>query len=289
MKATVNVMKRLAKNLENTSFICSSDVRLTIDDNDCIVASMRYEDGNSYTIVCHLFEDDVQIGYFLSDGTYKWYATAMLKSFKDTADFLFYMGIKLKEVSEYIEKYVIDTDTTEKTLEQPATSEPAETPEPTETHETNESEVNKMKKYRVYSTLKGINPTGLETIFEADNENHAINIALNTWRRSGFLTSKRETVAEVITNGMYINNKYRVEYFDTDLGIWVTIDDLTDMSADNELEAIEAAVDYMAYSDYEAGNGDDIDDLKAIWHNTPWRAAQEINPEYNADYNWKYE
>lgn len=231
MKATVNVMKRLAKNLENTSFICSSDVKLTVDDNDCIVASMRYEDGNSYTIVCHLFEDDVQIGYFLSDGTYKWYATAMLKSFKDTADFLFYMGIKLKEVSEYIEKYVIDTETAEETTE--------ETPEQPATPETNESEVNEMNN-------------------EMDNE-------------------------------MYINNEYRAEYFDPDLNIWVTIDDLTHMTAENELEVIEAAVEYLAYSDYESGNGDDIDELKAKWYAVEWRAAQEINPEYNADYKWKYE
>lgn len=98
-----------------------------------------------------------------------------------------------------------------------------------------------------------------------------------------------ESEVNEMNNEMYNNNKYRAEYFDTDLGIWITIDDLTNMTADNELEAIEAAVDYLAYSDYEVGNGDDIDELKAKWYGVEWRAAQEINPEYNADYNWKYE
>lgn len=88
---------------------------------------------------------------------------------------------------------------------------------------------------------------------------------------------------------MYINNKYRAEYFDTDLAIWVTIDDLTNMPAENEFEAIEAAVDYMAYSDIEAGECEDIDEARAKWYAVEWRAAQELNPEYNASYNWKYE
>lgn len=90
-------------------------------------------------------------------------------------------------------------------------------------------------------------------------------------------------------NTMYLDNEYRAEYYDDDLKIWVQIDDLTHMTASNELEAIEAAVEYLAYSDYEDGNGDDIDELKSMWYAREWRAAQELNPEYNASYNWKYE
>ena len=55
-----------------------------------------------------------------------------------------------------------------------------------------------MKKYRVFSTLKDVNPTGLELIVEADSEIQAINKAVYIWRRSGFYAYKREIVAELI-------------------------------------------------------------------------------------------
>ena len=55
-----------------------------------------------------------------------------------------------------------------------------------------------MKKYRVYSTLKDVNPKGLELIVEADSEIQAVNKAVYIWRRSGFYAYKRETAAEVI-------------------------------------------------------------------------------------------
>lgn len=102
-------------------------------------------------------------------------------------------------------------------------------------------------------------------------------------------TNATESEVSEMDNEMYLNNEYRVEYYDDDLNIWVQIDDLTHMKANSELEAIEAAVEYLACADYEGGNGDDIDELKSMWYGREWRAAQEINPEYNADYNWKYE
>lgn len=56
-----------------------------------------------------------------------------------------------------------------------------------------------MKKYKVYSSLKGVNPTGLELIIEAESKIQAVNKAVYIWRRSGFYAYKRETVAEAIT------------------------------------------------------------------------------------------
>lgn len=102
-------------------------------------------------------------------------------------------------------------------------------------------------------------------------------------------TNATESEVNEMNNEMYLNNEYRAEYLDDDLNIWVQLDDLTHMKANNELEAIEAAVEYLAYADYENGDGDDIDELKAKWYACEWRAAQELNPEYNGDYNWKYE
>lgn len=58
-----------------------------------------------------------------------------------------------------------------------------------------------MKKYRVYSTLKDVNPTGLELIVEAESEIQAVNKVIYIWRRRGFYVYKRETVAEVIAEG----------------------------------------------------------------------------------------
>lgn len=55
-----------------------------------------------------------------------------------------------------------------------------------------------MKKYRIYSTLKDVNPTGIELIVEADSEIQAINKAIYIWRRRGFYAYKREAVAEAI-------------------------------------------------------------------------------------------
>jgi len=58
-----------------------------------------------------------------------------------------------------------------------------------------------MKKYRVYSTLKDVNPTGLELIIEAVSEIQAVNKAVYIWRRRGFYACKRYTVTELITEG----------------------------------------------------------------------------------------
>ena len=93
----------------------------------------------------------------------------------------------------------------------------------------------------------------------------------------------------IMSNEMYLNNEYRAEYLDTNLNIWVQLDDLTHMKADSELEAIEAAVEYLANVDYESGIVEDIDESKLKWYSVEWRAAQELNSEYNGDYKWKYE
>lgn len=61
-----------------------------------------------------------------------------------------------------------------------------------------------MKKYKVYSTLKDVNPTGLELTVEADSEIQAVNKAVYIWRQRGFYAYKRETVAEVITENTLI-------------------------------------------------------------------------------------
>lgn len=66
-----------------------------------------FEDGNSFTISCYLMEDEFQIGYLLEGGTYKWYSTSKLSAFKDISEFMFLIGMKLKEVENYIEQYVI--------------------------------------------------------------------------------------------------------------------------------------------------------------------------------------
>lgn len=109
-----------------------------------------------------------------------------------------------------------------------------------------------------------------------------------TYEPAETLETKESEVNEM-NNEMYINNEYRAEYRDEDLDIWVTLDDLTHMTANSELEAIETAVEYLAYSDIESGECEDIDEAKAKWYAVEWRAALEINPEYNACYNWKYE
>lgn len=56
------------------------------------------------------------------------------------------------------------------------------------------------KKYRVYSTLKDVNPVGLDLIVDAVSEIQAVNKAVYIWRRRGFYAYKRETVAEEIKN-----------------------------------------------------------------------------------------
>ena len=58
-----------------------------------------------------------------------------------------------------------------------------------------------MIKYKVYSTLKDVNTTGIELIVEVESEIRAVNKAIYIWRRRGFYASKRETVAEVIAEG----------------------------------------------------------------------------------------
>lgn len=58
-----------------------------------------------------------------------------------------------------------------------------------------------MKKYRVYNTLKDVNPTGLELIVEAVSERYAVNKAEYIWRLRGFRACKRYTVAEEIIEG----------------------------------------------------------------------------------------
>lgn len=108
MKATMNVMKRLAKNIENTSCMCAQNVRIHTEGCGAVESILRFEDGNNYTISCYLMGDEFQIGYLLEDGTYKWYGTYKLAQFRDVSEFMFLIGIKLKEVEEYIEKYVIE-------------------------------------------------------------------------------------------------------------------------------------------------------------------------------------
>lgn len=101
-----------------------------------------------------------------------------------------------------------------------------------------------------------------------------------------------ESEVNEMNNEMYLNNEYRAEYYDEDLNIWVQLDDLTHMTALSELHAIECAVEYLANADYENGDCEDIDESKAKWYCVEWRAAKEINPEYNAyspEYKWKYE
>lgn len=107
MKATLNVMKKLAKNIENTSALCASNVRIHTEGCGAVESILRFEDGNYFTISCYLMEDVFQIGYLLEDGTYKWYGTLKLNAFKDISEFMFLIGMKLKEVENYIEQYVI--------------------------------------------------------------------------------------------------------------------------------------------------------------------------------------
>ncbi len=103
MKATLNVMKRLAKNIENTSCLYASNVSIHTEGCGTVESILRFEDGNNFTISCYLMEDEFQIGYLLEDGTYKWYSTAKLNAFKDISEFMFFVGMKLKEVENYIE------------------------------------------------------------------------------------------------------------------------------------------------------------------------------------------
>ena len=107
MKATINIMKRLAKNIENTSALCASNVRIHTEGCGVVESILRFEEGNNFTISCYLIEDEFQIGYLLEDGTYKWYGTYKLNAFKDISEFMFLIGMKLKEVENYIEQYVI--------------------------------------------------------------------------------------------------------------------------------------------------------------------------------------
>jgi hypothetical protein len=113
------------------------------------------------------------------------------------------------------------------------------------------------------------------------------------FKQKPMLTGTGSCVGEmenIMSNEMYLNNEYRAEYYDEDLGIWVQLDDLTHIPVDNELEAIDAAVEYLACSDYEAGKCDSIIESKKKWYDAEWRAAKEINPKYNdGNYNWKYE
>lgn len=109
MKATLNVMKRLAKNIENASGLCATNVRIHTEGCGTAESILRFEDGYNYTISCYLnlMADEFQIGYFLEDGTFECYSTFKLNSFKDVLDFMFLTGIKLNEVENYIERYVI--------------------------------------------------------------------------------------------------------------------------------------------------------------------------------------
>ena len=107
MKATLSIMKKLAKNIENASALCASDVRIHTEGCGAVESILRFEDGNNFTISCYIMENEFQIGYFLEDGTYKWYSTAKLAAFSSIADFMFIIGMKLKEVENYIEQYVI--------------------------------------------------------------------------------------------------------------------------------------------------------------------------------------
>lgn len=107
MKATLNVMKRLAKNIENTTCLCASNVKVHAEGCGTVESVLRFEDSNGYTISCYAMETEMNIGYILEDGTYKWYATLKLNAFKDVSEFMFLVGIKLKEVENYIEQEVI--------------------------------------------------------------------------------------------------------------------------------------------------------------------------------------
>jgi len=104
MKMTLATMKKLVKNIENVTALCASEVELHEENSEYI---LRFCDGNNFTISCYVFENIFQIGYLLEDGTYKWYGDSKLTQFDSVADFMFFIGIKLKEVENYVENYVI--------------------------------------------------------------------------------------------------------------------------------------------------------------------------------------
>lgn len=108
MKMTLSIMKKLAKNIENSSCLCASDVDVheTSSDQYSEIV-LRYRDGNNFLISCYVFGDTFQILYQLEDGTYKWYCDSKLSAFSSSSDFMFHVGIKLYALGRYIEDYVI--------------------------------------------------------------------------------------------------------------------------------------------------------------------------------------
>ena len=108
MNVTKNLMQAIVRNIKNTSMLCVNDVELHEVSEEYNEYIIRFKNGNNYTISIFITEYDTQYGYILEDDTYKWYGTAKNKAFKRTTDFMFFLGCKLHEINDYIDKYVME-------------------------------------------------------------------------------------------------------------------------------------------------------------------------------------
>lgn len=101
MKINVN---SIVRNLENVSDLCASDIEVHEESTEMII---RFKDGNNFTISIYFTDSEMILGYLLEDGTYKWYCTSKLEQFKSFSDLMFRLGLKLYQIENHIENYVI--------------------------------------------------------------------------------------------------------------------------------------------------------------------------------------